>query len=176
MTATAFQFRMPAGFPGDVNRGHPSSIEPCLVDAAAPPTAFGQAVVVDATTEGVRPIVAGDSALTLIWGITVRPYPFQASTGGAYGSAAFGSATPQTPGAIDVLKAGYIMAKLNVGSVSPTKGAPVYIWYAATSGNHIQGGFESANTGGSTLQLDPSLYSFNGPSDADGNVEIICRL
>lgn len=176
MTATAFPFRMPAGFPGDVNRKHPASIEPCLVDASAPPTAFGQAVVVDPTTEGVRPLVAGDSALTTIYGVTVRPFPFQASTGGSYGSAVFGAATPQSPGAIDVLRDGYIMVQLNAGVVATTKGGAVFIWVAATSGAHIQGGFETAAGGGSnTVALDPKFYGYNGPADAAGNIELYVK-
>lgn len=167
---------MGAGFPGDVNRSHPASIEPCLVDASAPPTLFGQAVVVDPTTEGVRPLVAGDSALTTIYGVTVRPFPFQASTGGSYGSAAFGTATPQSPGAIDVLRDGYIMVQLNVGVAAAIKGGLVYIWVAATSGNHIQGGWETAAGGGSnTIALDPTLYGYNGPADANGNIEIYLK-
>jgi hypothetical protein len=172
----AFPFRMGAGFPGDVNRTHPASIEACLIDASAPPTAYGQAVVTDATTNGVRPVAAGDSAITAVWGFTVRPFPIQASTGGSFGAAAIGAATPPTVGAIDVCRSGYMMSVLNVGSAQPTKGAPVYIWYAATSGNHIQGGLETQNTGGSTLQLDPNRYSFNGPADANGNVEVCVNV
>src|SRR5262249_5668758 len=66
--STAIAYRMQAGFPGDVNRMHPASIEPCLIDASAPPTAYGQAVLVDGTTQGVRPLVAGDQALTDVYG------------------------------------------------------------------------------------------------------------
>jgi hypothetical protein len=64
---------------------------------------------------------------------------------------------------------GYISAKLNTGVAQ--KGGAVFIWVAATSGAHIQGGFEVAASGGNTCALDES-YSFNGPADANGNVEI----
>jgi hypothetical protein len=169
----AFAFRMGAGFPGDVNRGHPASIEPVLIDAAAPPTAYGQPVLVDPTTDGVRPFTTTDTAITSIWGVTVRPFPMQASTGTAYGGAAFGAATPPTSGALDVLRSGYIMSTaLPAGSAIVSKGSPVFVWCAASSGAHIQGGIEAAAVGGSTAALDPNRYQFNGPADALGNVEL----
>lgn len=173
----AFPFRMGAGFPGDVNRGHPASIEPALIDASAPPTSYGQPVLVDATTDGVRPFAPGDTAITVIWGITVRPFPMQAPTGTQYGGAAFGAATPPLTGAIDVLRSGYIMGTiLPAGSAAVSKGSPVFVWCAATSGAHIQGGIESAASGGNTAALDPNRYQFNGPADATGNTEISCNI
>lgn len=169
---TAFTFRMNAGFAGDVNRGHPASIQPCLIDASAPPTAYGQAVTIDSTSEGVRPLVSGDSGLTEIWGVTVRPYPIQqATTSNNYGAAAYGSVAPPLLQPIDVLRGGYVMVSV-VGS--PNKGGTVYIWYAASSGSHVQGGFEAANTGGSTLALDSS-YQWNSPPDNTGIAELICN-
>lgn len=165
----AFPYRMGAGFPGDVNRTHPASILPNLVDATTPPTAYGQGVVVDAASGGVRPIGAGDGALTEIFGVTVRPYPFQQSAATNYGAIGFGSDTPSTAQPIDVLRAGYITVSV-VGS--PVKGGAVFIWYAASAGAHIQGGFEASATGGSTIALDTSKYFFNNSPDADGNVEL----
>lgn len=167
----AFQYRMGAGFAGDVNRGHPASIQPCLIDAAAPPTLSGQAVVVDPTTQGVRPLVAGDSALTGIWGVTVRAYPFQQALtgGGRVGAIGFGVAAPNSQQPIDVLTAGYIMVNV-VGAT--LKGAPVFIWIAASSGAHVQGGFEQAATGGSTISLDTARYFWNSPPDASGIAEL----
>ena len=175
----AFQFRMGAGFPGDVNRTHPATIEPCLIDANAPPTLFGQAVLVDATTQGVRPLVAGDSGVTVTYGITVRPYPFQqASTGSAasgnFGAAAIGASGPPASGIIDVLRAGYIMATVPSTQTS-VKGGAVYIWTAANSGAHIQGGFEAVFSAGNTTALLPGV-TFNGSPDASGNVEIAFNI
>ena len=177
----AITYRMRAGFLGEVNRSHPAGIEPCLIDASAPPTAYGQAVVVDATTQGVRPLVAGDSGLTGVYGFTVRPFPTQAASsavgfggtqaeGGAISAA---SPTPPTSGSTDVLRSGYIIAKLNTGATA-VKGAGVFIWVAATSGDHIQGGLESAASAGNTIALTDagSVATFNGGADANGLVEI----
>ena len=167
--ATAIQYRMGAGFAGDVNRTHPFSVEACLVDPTNPPTFYGQAVVPVAASNGVRMIGAGDGALTDIYGVTVRPFPFQASTGGAYGAASIGSATPPTNQPIEILRAGYIMVPI-VGV--PTKGLPVYVWYAAAAGAHLQGGFEIANTPGSTFLITAPKTTFQGGADSSGIGEL----
>jgi len=170
----SFGYRMGAGFPGDVNRTHPASIEACLVDVNAPPTLYGQAVVVDATTQGVRPLVAGDSALLDIYGITVRPFPIQQQAATNYGASNIGAGTPPTSQPMDVLRSGYIMATLS-GSTAAVKGGAVYVWIAASTGSHIQGNFEAAATGGSTIQLGLKT-TFNGPADATGVCEIAYNI
>jgi hypothetical protein len=173
----AFTFRMGAGFTGDVNRTHPASIEPVLIDASAPPLLFGEAVVVDPTTQGVRPLVAGDSALTKVYGVTVRAFPTQQSSGTNYGAAALGSAVPPVSGVMDVLRSGYIMVQLgNNAWPNAKKGSAVFVWIAASSGNHVQGAFEDTATGGSTIALDTSLYTFNGTADASGVVELAFNI
>lgn len=169
----AIRYRMQAGFPGDPNRAHPFSIEPCLIDPTNPPVQFGHACIINPVANSVRAVAAGDSALTRIWGVIVRPYPFQQFSATNYGAAAFGQATPPSPGSVDVLRWGYIMVLLNVGAPQPVKGGPAFIWVAATSGNHIQGGFETAASAGNTIALDVNQYNFNGPGDALGNTELI---
>ena len=171
----AFQFRMGAGFPGDVNRSHPASIEPTLIDASAPPTLYGQPVLVDATTQGVRPFAAGDQSNTVAagYGITVRPYPLQQSSATNFGAASIGAATPPANGVIDTLRAGYIMSYLAAGG-SPVKGGAVYVWAAASTGNHVLGGIEAAYSAGNTTQLLNA--TFNGSPDASGNVEIAFNI
>jgi hypothetical protein len=168
---TAIQFRMGAGFPGDVNRGHPASIQPCAIDAASPPTAYGQAVVVDAASEGIRPVGAGDGALVDIWGVTVRPYPIQqATTANQYGAVPYGGAGVPLQQPVDVLRGGYVMVPV-VGA--PAKGGAVFIWYAASGGGHTQGGFEAGATGGSTIALS-NVWNWNSPADPNGIAELIC--
>ncbi len=173
VTDTSYKYRMGAGFAGDVNRMHPASIEPVLIDKTAPPTAYGQPVVVDPTTQGVRPLVAGDSALTNVYGVTVRPFPLQASSGSNYGAAPIGAATPPASGVMDVLRSGYIMSALS-GDTAAVKGGSVFVWIAASAGTHVQGGFEAAATAGSTIAL-PDNWTFNGPADAGGVVEVVAN-
>lgn len=169
----AFPFRMPAGFPGDVNRTHPFSVEPGVNDPDDPVTFYGQAVVVDAANNSIRRVLAGDAALTKIYGVSVRPYPIQQSSGGMASS--FGAATPPLDQPIDVLRSGYIMVPV-VGE--PTKGGPVYVWIAASDADHVQGGFEAEETPGSTILLaDPvGSISFNGPPDEYGVTELVFNV
>ena len=173
----AFQFRMGAGFAGDVNRTHPAEIEPALIRAATPPTAYGQIVVVG-TGNAVRPLAVADAsdAVELTpFGMTVRPYPAQQSSASNYGAAALGASTPPTTGTIDVCRAGLVLAQLNAGVTAPVKGGRVYVWCAATAGDHIQGGLETEASAGNTVELD-SRYTYNGPADASGIVEVSCNV
>lgn len=171
--AQAIQFRMPAGFPGDVNRTHPAWIEPCSLDPTNPPTFTGQACVIDATSHLLRTVLAGDTALTDIYGFLVRAFPTQQKSSTNYGAASIGNAGAPGVGKADVLRSGYIMTVLNNYAAQPAaKGGRVYIWIAATTTNHVQGGVEAAATGGSTIELDIKA-SFNGGADANGNVEVI---
>jgi hypothetical protein len=50
------------------------------------------------------------------------------------------------------------------------------VWCAASAGIHVQGGFESVATGGSTAALDVGRFSFNGPQDATGIVELAFNI
>jgi hypothetical protein len=165
----AFQFRMGAGFPGDVNRSHPASIEAAITDPTNPPMAFGQAVLVNPASQGVRSILTSDGAIDAIYGITVRPYPAQPATAsGAYGAQGIGAAPLPPNQPVDVLRSGYILAPVNG---TPSKGGRVFIWTAASTGPHVTGGFEAAATAGSTIELDEKSY-YNGTPDASGTVEI----
>jgi hypothetical protein len=138
----AFQYRMGAGFAGDVNRTHPASIEPGLLDATNPPAGYGVAVQVNTAANSIRGLLATDYAATNVYGVTVRPYPFQQSTAAlANAAVGFGSAGIFAGQPVDVLRSGYIMVPV-VGA--PTKGGAVWVWYAAASGSHITGGFEAA--------------------------------
>lgn len=168
--AVAFNFRMGSATPGTVNRHHPASIEPCLIDANAPPTLYGVGVVIDPTTQGVRPIVAGDQALTDVYGVTVRPFPLQQNSV----SPAFGAGTPPVTGIIGILRNGYIAIGFNASGSAPVKGGTVYIWTAATSGAHIQGGWETANPAGSGMQVGSSpRTTYQGGWDASNFGELV---
>jgi hypothetical protein len=171
----AFPYRMGAGFPGDVNRTHPMSIEPALIDVDDYPTGYGQAVLVDATTHGVKHMVSGDSSVTKIYGVTVRPYPIQQQSGGP--SASFGSATPPVTGVIDLLRAGYIMVSIPPSqAAAAVKGGAVFVRLASATGDQVLYGFETAADGGNTAALDTNKYTFNGGADANGNVELCVNV
>lgn len=176
LDSTAITFRMGAGFPGDVNRTHPAEVEGALTVVANPPTAYGQVVVVNSTGNYVRPLGvadASDATLLTPFGLTVRPFPTQQTTGGM--SASLGAATPPTSGVIDVLRAGLIMVQLNDITAALVKGQRVWVWCAATAGVHVQGGIEAVFSAGNTVELD-QRYTFNGPADANGVAEISANV
>jgi len=167
----AFPFRMGAGSAGDVSRSHPASVVPRVVDSSNPPTLYGGLVLFDDNaTNGVRAPASGDASFALVSGagLVVRPYPFQQQATASYGSIGFGAGTPPTQGIIDICESGYVVAKVNG---SPVLGAPVYVWCAASTGSHVQGGFETAPSSGNTLQLDAKT-TFGSPADANGLAEI----
>lgn len=171
--AQALTFRMPAGFPGDVNRTHPCWIEPCSIDVANPPTFTGQACVIDAGTHLLRTVLAGDGALTDIYGFMVRTFPTQQKSSTNYGAATIGNQGAPGVGKVDILRSGYIMVTLNNFAAAPSaKGGRVWIWIAATIANHVQGGVEAGASGGSTIELDIKA-SFNGAPDSGGVVEVV---
>lgn len=170
--STAILYRMGAGYPGDVNRSNPASITAELINAASPPLLYGQPVLIDATSKGVRPFVAGDTAVTNAYGFTVRPNPTQQLQANSdYAPAALGVATPPASGVIDIMGQGFIIAKVNG---TPAKGDPVFVWCAVSGGAHVQGGLEAAATGGSTAALANAYY--NGSPDANGYVEVKFKI
>ena len=170
----AFTYRMGAGFAGDVNRTHPASIEPTLLNQTNPPTRYGDPVIVNTADGTVRRLIATDTAVTRIYGVLVRPFPTQQTTSsGNYGAAPLGDAAPPTGVQVvqDTLRLGYILSKV-VGT--PTKDGAVFVWIAATSGNNIQGGFQAAASGGNTVAITNAR--FNGPPDANGVTEVVVSM
>lgn len=165
----AFTYRMGAGFPGDVNRTHPASILPGLMNTTTPVLLYGNPVLVDTVTNSIREVLVGDTAVTTIAGVLVRPYPTQQTTGGM--SASIGAAVPPTSGVVDVLQDGFIMVRCNnFAAQQPTKAGAVFIWIAASTGAHVQGGFESVASSGNTIAITNAR--FNGPTDAAGVTEL----
>jgi len=164
-------FLMQAGFQGDVNRSHPCTIEPALADPTYPPTFYGQAVVADAAApNGVRVPQAGDAAAA-IYGVTVRPFPIQPTTGSL--TQAFGSGTPPANVAVDVLRSGYIIVLLQ-GAAAAAKGTAVKVCTVAGAG-YVVGGFSVDAVAGTEVTLD-GKSSFNGPADVNGLVELAFNI
>lgn len=172
---TAIAFRMSAGFPGDVTRTHPCSVMPRMNDATSPVAAVGLACVFNGSNNDVRGMASGDTAVTVLAGVVVRPFPFQQVTAptGSFGSAGYssGANTAPPPQVIDVLQSGSIIVPC-VGT--PNLGGTAYVWVAATTTGHIQGGFEASSSSGNTATL--SYAYFNGPGDSNGNAELIINV
>ena len=158
-----FTYRMGAGFPGDVNRTHPVSIEPCTVSASNPPDAYGQGVVLDSTTGTVKKIT-NESGTQALYGITVRPYPAQQTTTSSFCGAVDGNIAPPTTGVVDVLRTGYITVALNTGASGATyRGQAVYVCNSATTG-HVVGVFENNTSTSAAILVSNAI--FNSASDA----------
>jgi len=173
----AFPFRMATGFAGDVNRTHPADIAAYLNDPTNPILGYGFGCLYTSSANTVRQLASGDASSTAvnIAGVSVRPYPYQQAAATNFGAVPFGNIAPPTTGpnqVIDILKSGFIMVAVN-GAV--VLGGLVYIWCAASSGAHIQGGFESAASAGNTLLLDGKSY-WNGPAGPDGIAELAFNL
>lgn len=166
----AFQFRMGGGTPGDVNRNHPASVVPGLIDSGAskPINRYGDPVLFS-TASNYRRFDTGDTAVTKVNGVLVRPYPVQGQSSTNYGAQALGAATPPTSGIQDILESGFIMTQIPTGQ-TVKKGDAVYVWCAADSGSHKQGGFENAASGGNTAAVTNAI--FWGPADSNGVVEV----
>jgi hypothetical protein len=165
----AITYRMGAGFPGDVNRMHPASIVPNLMDAANPIRLYGDPCTLGAANS-VRGFLAGDAALTRIRGVLVRPAVAQPTSGGM--TQTFGTgAPPQSAVPVDIIEDGHVMVKCNnVAAASPVKGGAVFVWVTASAGADVQGGFRAAASAGNTAAiLNAEWYS---PPDSGGIAEL----
>lgn len=168
----AILYRMRAGFAGQVNRSHPASIEPGLLSPTVPPVFAGQAVLVDPATDSYRAIGATDTAITTIDAITVRAFPLQQQTGGM--TASIGTSGLPV-GSADFARQAYIMVNVPAGQTATKKGA-VFIWTAASTGTHVQGGFETVFSAGNTTGaagVGLTNCRFNGQPDTFGDLELV---
>lgn len=163
----AYQFRMPAGFAGDLQRVEAATVETQQIDSGTPPTVFG--VAVKYVAGKVQPInLAGDTA-ALVQGVNLRPYPIQGN-----GTDPLGTSTPPTSGVVDVLKRGYVMVSLG-GVAAATKGGTVYVRVANVSAGKPLGGFEAASDTTNTIAM-PANWYFTGPADAYGVAEVAVNI
>lgn len=170
--SNAFTYRMPVGYPGDVNRAEIASVEAQQITpfgiTGAPPAA-GLAVVIDATTGMVRIPAAGD-VLASIYGVLVREYPQQS----LLQVDALGNYVPASQGACSVLKRGYIMVQIG-GTTVATKNGAVFVRINGAATGKVIGDFEAAADGGNTLALPNSWY-FTGAADSNGITEIAVNI
>lgn len=170
----AIQFRMVAGFSGDVTRSHPVDIEGNLINANAPPAIYGQLTLMDPTTQGVRPWTTGDAS-GAAYGVTVRPFPYQAPTASqANGGAPLGNAAAPASGVIDICRRGYILVQVNAGQTAPVKGGAVYVRVAATAATRIIGQLETAADGGNSVLVTNAVFA--GGTDANNVAELMFNI
>src|SRR5262249_366032 len=149
---------------------------PMLIDSTNPPLLFGVPVVINTSNNGARPLGAGDTGLTTFYAVVVRPFPTSQASATNFGNTPLGGAgVPPASGPMAGLVSGYIIVQVPVGSTLATKNGAVFIWTAATSGAHIQGGFETAASGGNTIAIGGTTH-FNGPQDANGNIELVFNI
>lgn len=175
---TAFQFRMAAGIAGDLNRAATGmTVEAQVVTpagTAGAPTAYGVPMVVDATGGNVgnmRVLAAGDTSLTAVYGMLVRPFPTQSPN---WPNDPLGTSTPPASGIVDILKRGYMTVLLS-GATAAAKGGTVYVYIGASATNHpVIGGIEAA-TSSNAIALPAGCY-FMGPADSGGITEIAFNI
>lgn len=163
------------GFIGRVTRSVPApKIFPYMQDGTNPVASFGLAVMAT-NTNTVRSVIAGDNgAGTAIFGLSTTNFPFQQQSTNNYGAASIGGLTAcPTSGVLDVMKSGSEIVYCN-SAQAPTANltSPVYVWAAASTSTHIQGGFETAASAGNTFGPIANAY-FNGPGDATGAIELV---
>jgi len=165
---TAFQYRMPAGIPGDISRDHAqATVEPGLFDASAPFSAYGLPAKL---VSGKYQPFAGGEAATALAALVVRPFPISSQVAsGGLGT----SVPPQTGGLGDFLKRGYMAVQLN-GGATVAKGGQAYIRVAAAASGKPIGGIEGAAD--STNTIAPAGLVFMGPADANGIVEVAYNI
>lgn len=163
-------YRMPAGWPGDINRGQHFDARAVMLDAANPPRWYGEFLTFG-TANNVRPILAADqhnSNTLVVHGMLVRPYPTQQETQTSM-NVAIGAAVPPQKGIVDSLMVGAGIMKGKAGMVVK-KGDPVFVWAIATASANIQGELQAAATNDSTIRIANARYA--GPATAEGYVEV----
>lgn len=169
--SNAFTYRMPVGYPGDVNRAEQASVEAQQITPngnSNAPYAPGQAVVIDATTGMVRTPTSGDTAAT-IYGVLVREFPSQSTLQ----VDALGNGFVPLQGACSVLKRGYIMVQLG-GTASAVKNGTVYVRIAGAATGKVIGDFEAASDSANTVTLTNAY--FTGAADANGITELAFNI
>lgn len=172
--SNVFKYAMPSGIPGMPSRVgglNPMDNEAQFMDPANPLPVYGLFGQIDATTQKFRILEAGDAT---VYGLLVRPFPFQATTASLYsGASPLGTAAvPPTTGPVGVMKLGYMTVALQ-NATPAVKNGIVYARVNGVTADLIIGGIEAADDGGNTIATN--AY-FTGPADESGNVEIAFNI
>ena len=160
-----FLYRMPAGIAGAISRPQDLTVEPQTLDSAKAFAAYGLAGKFSAGK--FVPIEADDTAAVVV-GIYVRPYPTasqpdkvrQIGTGFNFAG--------------DCMKRGYVTVNIGADASSVALGGAVFMRVATPTASSPLGAFLAAADGANTVQLTNAY--FNGPGDANGNIELAFNI
>ncbi|EOX8392127.1 structural cement protein Gp24 [Salmonella enterica] len=160
-----FLYRMSAGIAGAISRPQDLTVEPQTLDSAKAFAAYGLAGKFSAGK--FVPIEEADTAAVVV-GIYVRPYPTASQPdkvrqiGTGYNFAG------------DCMKRGYVTVNLGADASAVTLGGAVYMRVATPSDTSPLGAFLAAADGENTVQITNAF--FNGPGDANGNIELAFNI
>lgn len=158
-------YRMYSGIAGAISRPQDLTVEPQTLDSAKAFAAYGLAGKFSAGK--FVPIEAADTAAVVV-GIYVRPYPTASQPdkvrqiGTGYNFAG------------DCMKRGYVTVNLGADASAVALGGEVYMRVATPSDTSPLGAFLAAADGANTVQLTNAY--FNGPGDANGNIELAFNI
>ena len=158
-------YRMSSGIAGAISRPQDLTVEPQTLDSAKAFAAYGLAGKFSAGK--FVPIEAADTAAVVV-GIYVRPYPTASQPdkvrqiGTGYNFAG------------DCMKRGYVTVNLGADASAVALGGEVYMRVATPSDASPLGAFLAAADGENTVQLTNAY--FNGPGDANGNIELAFNI
>lgn len=158
-------FRMSAGIAGAISRPHDLTVEPHVLDSTKPFPAYGLGGKI--TAGKFVPVEDGDTADVLA-GIFVRPYPTASQpdkirqVGTGYNFAG------------DNLKRGYVTVNIGGDASAVDLNSPVYMRVSSPVDTSPLGAFLAVADGANTVQITNAY--FNGPGDADGNIELAYNI
>lgn len=158
-------YRMSSGIAGAISRPQDLTVEPQTLDSTKAFAAYGVAGKFSAGK--FVPIEADDTAAVVV-GIYVRPYPTTSQPdkvrqiGTGYNFAG------------DCMKRGYVTVNLGADASAVALGGEVYMRVATPSDASPLGAFLAAADGANTVQLTNAY--FNGPGDANGNIELAFNI
>lgn len=154
---------LPYGFRGNVSRT-PDTIITSFMNTGDDPIQYGEPVVFDAATGGVRKIKSTDTTNANVVGIAVRHIgqPYADNEHGWY----YGKGDM-----VDVLVRGSICVELASATGIAAKGG-VYVYNGKTEG-HEAGGIAAAadSASGDTVQIPNAIFTI-GKADANNIAEI----
>ncbi len=158
-------YRMSSGIAGAISRPQDLTVEPQTLDSTKAFAAYGLAGKFSAGK--FVPIEAADTAAVVV-GIYVRPYPTASQPdkvrqiGTGYNFAG------------DCMKRGYVTVNLGADASAVALGGEVYMRVDTPSDTSPLGAFLAAADGANTVQLTNAY--FNGPGDANGNIELAFNI